>query len=124
MVKFISVHSCKDTCKKMFIDVLVSKQVGVLDVGLESDSREYLSSQSEKTYPEWIMQQVKINPDFENVIVIFQDLFKDCVDLGNYEGYFIQITDSDFHEEHSKYDCTINTYNQFEMNSKIDILIK
>lgn len=124
MVKFISVHSCKCGCKEQFVDALISKQIGVLDVGLESDSREYLSSQSEKTYPEWIIHQTKNNPDFENVIVIFQDLFKDSVDLDNCEGYFIQLTDSDFHEEHSKFDCTINTYNQNDINDKIDILIK
>lgn len=126
MIKFISVHSCKNECKEKFISLLLDKEMYVWDVGLESDSRFYIAEETELSYSEWIIQEAMKIPYFkENGIIIFEDLFKDSVDLGNCEGYFIQLTDEDdLHKEHSKYDCIINTHKTQEMNDKIDILIK
>lgn len=126
MVKFISVHSCKSGCKERFVATLLQKGIHIWDVGLEIDSFDYVSDQTELSYSEWIIQEARKMSNFENGIVIFEDLAKDGVDLDNCEGYFIELGDSPFFEfrDKEKFDTVINVYDKKLLNDKIDILIK
>lgn len=123
--KFISLHVCENGCKEKFINALKSKDISVLDVGVYS-SIKYLKEQEPTYYAEWIISQANnISRDNQNVIVVFEDLPRDGIDLDSIEGYFIRICDSFANEkDENKYDLTINVFNDKILNNKIDILIK